>query len=42
MRIALAQINPIVGDIAGNCRKIIEFANRAKSQDAQLVVFPEL
>jgi NAD+ synthetase len=42
MRVALAQINPTVGDIAGNCRKIVEFANRAKAQGAQLVVFPEL
>ncbi len=42
MRVALAQINPTVGDIAGNCRKIVEFANRAKSQGADLVVFPEL
>src|SRR5438874_10256157 len=42
MRIALAQINPTVGDIAGNCRKIIDYANRAKSDRAATVVFPEL
>src|SRR5476651_216236 len=42
MRIALAQINPTVGDLAGNARKIIDFINRAKSAGAQLVVFPEL
>src|SRR5947207_9618087 len=42
MRIALAQINPTVGDIAGNSRKIIEFAERAKSKGATTVVFPEL
>src|SRR5438067_5914816 len=42
MRIALAQINPTVGDIAGNSRKIIEFAEHAKSQGATTVVFPEL
>ena len=42
MRIALAQINPIVGDFAGNAKKIIEFAGRAASQGAQLVMFPEL
>src|SRR5688500_571983 len=42
MRIALAQINPTVGDIAGNTRKIVEFAARAKAQGAGLVVFPEL
>jgi NAD+ synthase (glutamine-hydrolysing) len=42
MRIALAQTNPIVGDIAGNCRKAADFISRAKAQGAQLVVFPEL
>ena len=42
MRIALAQINPTVGDLARNSQKIIEFTARAKAQGAQLVVFPEL
>jgi NAD+ synthetase len=42
MRIALAQINPIVGDIAANSRKIMDFAQRAAAQRAELVVFPEL
>lgn len=42
MRIALAQINPTVGDIAGNSRKILDFIARAKSRGAELVVFPEL
>jgi NAD+ synthase (glutamine-hydrolysing) len=42
MRIALAQINPTVGDIAGNCRKVMDFIERAKARKAQLVVFPEL
>ena len=42
MRIALAQINPTVGDIAHNVRKIVDFANRAKAQGAQIAVFPEL
>ncbi|WP_428937342.1 NAD+ synthase [Fontivita pretiosa] len=42
MRVALAQTNPTVGDIAGNCRKIIEFAGRAKAAGASLVIFPEL
>jgi NAD+ synthase (glutamine-hydrolysing) len=42
MRIALAQINPTVGDIAGNSAKIIDFVSRAKAQQARLVVFPEL
>ena len=42
MKIALGQINPIVGDFAGNSAKIIDYANRAKSQGAGLVLFPEL
>ncbi len=42
MRIALAQINPTVGDIAHNVRKIVDFANCAKAQGAQIAVFPEL
>jgi NAD+ synthetase len=42
MRIALAQINPTVGDIAGNTRLHQTFIDRAKSAGAQLVVFPEL
>lgn len=42
MRIALAQINPTVGDIAGNARLIGDCIERAKKQQAELVVFPEL
>jgi NAD+ synthase (glutamine-hydrolysing) len=42
MRIALAQINPTVGDIPGNVRLILDFLARAKTAGAALVVFPEL
>jgi NAD+ synthase (glutamine-hydrolysing) len=42
MRIALAQINPTVGDIVANTAKHLDFIARAKSQGATLVVFPEL
>ncbi|MGH9626446.1 MAG: nitrilase-related carbon-nitrogen hydrolase, partial [Bryobacteraceae bacterium] len=42
MRIALAQINNTVGDLAANAAKILEFARRALEQGAELVVFPEL
>jgi len=42
VKIALAQINPTVGDFAGNTRKILEFASRAEAEGAGLVVFPEL
>jgi NAD+ synthase (glutamine-hydrolysing) len=41
--LVMAQINPLVGDIAGNVDKIIDAANRAKyEQQADIVVFPEL
>lgn len=42
MKIALGQINPTVGDFAGNSAKIIDFAQSAKSQGAGMVLFPEL
>ncbi len=42
MRIALAQINPIVGDIVGNTAMIIDCISEARQAGASLVVFPEL
>lgn len=42
MRIALAQINNTVGDLAANAAKILEFSRRAQQAGAEVVVFPEL
>ncbi|PYV78484.1 MAG: NAD+ synthase [Acidobacteria bacterium] len=42
MKIALGQINPTVGDFAGNAAKILDFSLRAKSLGAGLILFPEL
>jgi len=42
MKIAIAQINCIVGDLAGNAKKIVSYAAMAKEQGATLVVTPEL
>ncbi len=42
VKVALAQINPTVGDLAGNAAKIVEFARRAHVQGALLVITPEL
>jgi len=42
MRIALAQINPTVGDIDGNAAKVIAQIELAASQHAEVVVLPEL
>jgi len=42
VKIALAQIDPTVGDFAGNTRKILDFAQRAHTLGVDLVMFPEL
>ena len=41
-RLALAQMNPTVGDIDGNTARIIEYVERAQECGADLVAFPEL
>ncbi len=42
LRLALAQMNPTVGDLDGNAAKIRELIGRARDEEADLVVFPEL
>ncbi len=42
LRVALAQINPVVGDLDGNSRLIIDWIGRARDQRADIVCFPEL
>ena len=42
VRIAVAQINPVVGDIAGNARLIQASAAKAKMLGADLLLTPEL
>ena len=42
MKAALAQVNPTVGDLAGNARVLADTARRAHAQGARLVVAPEL
>ncbi|MEK6707232.1 MAG: NAD+ synthase [Pseudomonadota bacterium] len=42
MKLAIAQINCTVGDLAGNAAKILDFAGRAKNMGAALIVTPEL
>jgi NAD+ synthase/NAD+ synthase (glutamine-hydrolysing) len=42
MKIALAQLNPTVGDFAGNSAKILHFARRAQEKGVDLAVFSEL
>lgn len=42
VKVAIAQINSIVGDLAGNSAKIIDFSRRAATQGADIVLTPEL
>jgi NAD+ synthase (glutamine-hydrolysing) len=42
MRLALAQINPVVGDLDGNRSLILERLAEAKDRGADIVLFPEL
>jgi len=42
MKFLLAQINPIVGDLEGNAKKILYAASKASSTSADLVLTPEL
>src|SRR5438874_604753 len=42
LRLALAQVDPTVGDLAGNAALVREWTRRAADAGAQLVAFPEM
>lgn len=42
LRVLLAQINPVVGDVDGNARRIVEVLGTARDQGVDVAVFPEL
>ena len=42
MKFALAQLNPVIGDLDGNAEKIFEVCKSIKDQDVNLVITPEL
>ncbi|MBH8577361.1 NAD+ synthase [Nostocaceae cyanobacterium CENA369] len=42
MKIAIAQINPTIGDLPGNAQKILETAQQAAAKGARLLLTPEL
>ncbi len=42
MKIAIAQINCMLGDLAGNAAKITDYAQRAKAQGAEILLTPEM
>ncbi len=42
LRLSMAQINTTVGDLDGNTARILEYVRKARSQQADIVVFPEM
>ncbi|WP_353684081.1 NAD+ synthase [Thermodesulfovibrio sp. 3907-1M] len=42
LRLAVCQINPIVGDIEGNLEKILFYIDKAVAEKAEIIIFPEL
>ena len=42
LRIALAQVNPVVGDLVGNSQIVLESTRQARAAGAHLVAFPEM
>ena len=42
MKIALIQINPVIGDFTANCKKVSSFVSQAKEKGCDLAIFPEL
>ena len=42
MKLALAQLNPVIGDLDGNSEKIFEVCKEIKNKDIDLVITPEL
>lgn len=42
MRVTIAQLNPVVGDIQGNLNRIIDTLSRGSKDSSDLIVFPEL
>lgn len=42
LRVAMAQLNPIVGDLKGNREKVLDTIRQAKARGADVLAFPEL
>src|SRR6266704_6066747 len=42
LRLAMAQLNVVVGDVEGNAQKIVDWIDRARDVEAEIVTFPEL
>ena len=42
MKIVVAQINPLIGDLEGNTQKILQFIDRARASSPDIILFSEL
>ena len=42
MRLTIAQLNPVIGDVNGNVEKIVTTLSQTKNDLPDLVIFPEL
>jgi len=42
VKIALIQINPVIGDFTANCKKIVDYSHVAAEKGCSLAIFPEL
>ncbi|HEY8728005.1 MAG TPA: nitrilase-related carbon-nitrogen hydrolase, partial [Acidothermaceae bacterium] len=42
LRLALAQVDPVVGDLDGNADRVISWSKHAAERGAHLVAFPEM
>ena len=42
MKLALAQLNPVIGDLNGNAEKIFEVCKSIQNKEVDLVITPEL
>ena len=42
MKLVLAQLNPVIGDLDGNAEKIFEVCKSIKNKDIDLLITPEL
>ena len=42
LSVALAQINPTVGDLSGNSALVISYVKQAQAHGAHIIVFPEM
>lgn len=42
LKIAIAQFNPIIGDVEGNTEKILSYISKVREENCDLIIFPEL